>query len=126
MKRMLLSTVVAAMCLVPLFAKAQETSGKPFGPPAEVIAAWENGEGHLLPGPPAWVLEMRQVRGSAQPQADQSGMPPWVAKRHVMAQQLGLGGPPAEVIEAWQSGMGFDLPGPPEFVLDLMQFVRGE
>ncbi len=124
MKRMLLITVFAAICMLPLFAKAQESSGQPFGPPAEVIAAWENGEGHLLPGPPAWVLEMRQSRDAAQ--ADRGGMPPWVAKRHAMAQQLGLGGPPPEVIEAWQSGMGFDLPGPPEFVLDLMQIFRGE
>ena len=119
MKRMLLSTVVAAMCLAPLFAKAQESSGQPFGPPAEVIAAWENGEGHLLPGPPAWVLEMRQARELSR--ADVGVMPPWVAKRQAMAQQIGLDGPPPEVIQAWQNGDGFDLPGPPEIVIDLLR-----
>jgi hypothetical protein len=102
--------------------QAQENdTERPFGPPPEVIAAWESGEGHLLPGPPAWVIEMRY--GKAQ---EAGGMPPWVAARHARAAELGLPGPPTEVIEAWQKGEGESLPGPPDFVLDVLEmFGRG-
>lgn len=92
-----------------------------FGPPQEVIAAWQSGEGYLLPGPPAWVIEMRH--GKAQ---EAGGKPPWIAARHARAAELGLSGPPSEVIEAWQNGEGDSLPGPPDFVHGIREmFDRG-
>lgn len=124
MKRILFSGVAAALCLAPVLATAQESKEPAFGPPPEVIEAWQEGNGDSLPGPPAWVFEMRQGGGFAQ--AELGDMPPWVARRHAMATQLGIGGPPTEVTEAWQNGEGFDLPGPPRFLLDLMQMMRGE
>ena len=57
MKR-LASAFVLAMMTTASAAQAQEISDDRqadgvFGPPAEVVAAWENGLGDLLPGPPA-------------------------------------------------------------------------
>lgn len=43
-------------------------------------------------------------------------MPPWIAARHALAVEVGLPGPPAEAVEAWQNGDGDSLPGPPWFV----------
>lgn len=114
-------------------ARAQDNEGErpsspTFGPPAEVIAAWENGQGDLLPGPPAWVLEMRkgasQVRFGASEDAG-SAMPPWIAARHARAAEFGLPGPPAEAIEAWQNGEGDSLPGPPSFVREFFAMFWG-
>lgn len=116
MKRIAMLLAVALLATSGI-AQAQESkgerpSGRVFGPPAEVVAAWENGQGDLLPGPPAWVIEMRM--GASQD--DGLSMPPWIAARHAMAAEVGLPGPPAEVIEAWQNGEGDSLPGPPSFV----------
>lgn len=98
-------------------AQAQESEGerptvRAFGPPAEVVAAWQNGQGDLLPGPPAWVLEMR--KGAFQNSG--RSMPPWIAARRALAAEVGLPGPPAEAVEAWQNGEGDSLPGPPSFL----------
>ncbi|MEM9410239.1 MAG: hypothetical protein AAGA30_03945 [Planctomycetota bacterium] len=48
------------------------------------------------------------------------GPPPWVAVRINFLKSLGLPGPPAEVVEAWENGYGFDLPGPPQFILEFL------
>lgn len=98
-------------------ATAQESDARsPFGPPPEVIAAWEAGEGDLLPGPPEWVFGRRASRGKIT-----DLMPPWVASMHESAVEIGLPGPPPEVIDAWEAGEGETLPGPPAFVLDILQ-----
>ncbi len=91
------------------------------GPPAWVLEAWESGEAPVVPenGPPAWVVEAWQ---NGERPVRPNGPPPWIAARHEMAKELGLPGPPSEVIEAWENGEGFDLPGPPDFVLDLLGF----
>ena len=114
MKLYATSLVVLLACST--FAAAQEgPPDRPFGPPAEVVAAWEAGEGHLLPGPPEWVVEMRGG-GSERP----AGPPPWVAARQAFAEEIGLPGPPAEVTGAWENGEGEFLPGPPAFVFELL------
>ncbi len=91
------------------------------GPPAWVIQSRESGEAVVVPenGPPAWVVEAWQ---NGERRGHQGGPPPHVAARHEMAKKLGLPGPPAEVIEAWENGEGRSLPGPPDFVLDLLGF----
>ena len=91
------------------------------GPPAWVVKAWETGEEPMVPevGPPVWIVEAWQ---SGERLPGPHGMPPWIARRHAMAVELGLPGPPAEVIEAWENGEGADLPGPPQFILDLLDF----
>ena len=89
-------------------------------PPAFVVEAWERGEAPVPEnGPPAWVIES-WTNGEHLRAGGGFGPPKWVQERHVMGQELGLPGPPPEVIEAWQNGEGFDLPGPPDFVLDLL------
>ena len=103
-----LSSVVSTVAVA-------DEPARPFGPPAEVVAAWEAGEGDLLPGPPAWVLQMRSRDGERS-----SGMPPWVAAMHERAAEIGLPGPQPEVIDAWENGEGEFLPGPPQFVLDIL------
>ena len=85
-----------------------------YGPPPEVVAAWEAGDGDLLPGPPEWVIAMWSEDGDGP-----NGMPPWVAAMHERAAEIGLPGPPLEVIDAWENGEGKCLPGPPQFVLDI-------
>ena len=124
MKR-LASAFVLAMMTTASAAQAQEISDDRqadgvFGPPVEVVAAWENGLGDLLPGPPAWVIEMRT--GTLQ---DRDGAPPWIAARHAQAGEAGLPGPPAEVIGAWQNGEGNKLPGPPAFVREFFSAFWG-
>ena len=123
MKRIAMMVAVALLATSGT-AKAQDNegerpAGRVFGPPAEVVAAWENGLGDLLPGPPSWVIEMR--RGAS----DGTGrsMPPWIAARHALAAEVGLPGPPAEVVEAWQNGEGDSLPGPPPFVREFFAML---
>lgn len=90
---------VALLLTLGTMAAAQEgDAGRSFGPPAEVIAAWEAGDAKSI-----------------------SDMPPWVASMHELAADIGLPGPPPEVIEAWENGEGESLPGPPAFVLDILQ-----
>lgn len=114
---------VAGTAVVSKDANAQERPAQPeaAGPPAWVLEAWESGEAPVAPanGPPSWVVEAWQ--NGERPQRP-VGPPLWIARRHEMAKELGLPGPPAEVIEAWENGEGFDLPGPPDFVLDLFGF----
>ncbi|MEL6894591.1 MAG: hypothetical protein AAFP90_00615 [Planctomycetota bacterium] len=111
------ASLVALMLAFSTVAIAQDGTAedRPFGPPAEVVAAWEAGFGDLLPGPPAWVVEMK-ASGNERP----VGMPPWVAEMHQRAFEIGLPGPPPEVIEAWENGEGDSLPGPPPFVLEIL------
>ncbi|MCA9130290.1 MAG: hypothetical protein KDB22_24550 [Planctomycetales bacterium] len=125
MKRIAMMVAVALLATTGT-AQAQENegerpTGRSFGPPAEVVAAWENGQGDLLPGPPAWVIEMRM---GASEDAGRS-MPPWIAARHARAAEVGLLGPPAEAIEAWQNGEGDSLPGPPSFVREFFAMFWG-
>lgn len=138
MKRHRIFTVMAlaaGFAAISANTNAQERPAEagPAGPPAWVIAAWENGEAPVAPamGPPAWVVEAWQngerpqrPQGAQRPRGSQRpfGPPPWIAARHEMAKELGLSGPPSEVREAWKSGNGFELPGPPNFVLDLFGF----
>jgi len=85
---------------IPAVSVSQEISDnteQSMGPPGWVVQAWENGE-------------------RAQPTV----MPWWVKARLEMARELGLPGPPQEVFDAWERGEGFDLPGPPDFVLELL------
>ena len=100
--------------------RPKEPGETPQGPPDFVLEAWESGEAPVPPqgGPPAWVIEAWQ--NGERPDAGGFGPPAWVVERHRMAAELGLPGPPAEVIEAWENGEGFDLPGPPDFVLELL------
>ena len=121
MKRLICS--FALLLTITSVSSAEENNfGRPFGPPAEVIAAWENGEGDALPGPPEWVIAMRGGDDAAR-----SGMPPWVAARHERAwPKSACPGPPPEVIEAWENGEGDSLPGPPQFVLDILAMFRGQ
>ena len=114
--------VFALLVILGSAVNAQEVDGVfPPGPPPEVIAAWESGVGNLLPGPPEWVIAMRSEGGKV-PDA----MPAWVAAMHDRAAEIGLPGPPPEVIEAWEHGEGDLLPGPPPFVLDMLRmFGRG-
>lgn len=95
--------------------------GEQDGPPKWVIEAWETGEAVIVPtdGPPAWVVDA--WRSGDRPERP-VGPPPWIAARHEMAKELGLFGPPRDVIDAWQNGEGFELPGPPDFVRDLLGF----
>ena len=67
----------------------------------------------------AGVVEIWQT--GEQPQRP-TGMPPWIAVRHEMARELGLPGPPQEVLDAWENGEGESLPGPPQFIFDLLGF----
>lgn len=121
MKQFACSLALVVLTMTTASQAQENNTERPFGPPPEVIAAWENGEGHLLPGPPAWVIGMRE--GNSQ---ETNGMPPWVAERHAWAAEIGLPGPPPEVIEAWQNGESDSLPGPPAFVLELLDlFGRG-
>ena len=114
---------VAGIAVISADVNAQEkpAEAEKAGPPAWVLEAWESGEALVVPanGPPAWVVEAWQ--NGERPQRP-VGPPPWITARHEMARELGLSGPPAEVIEAWQNGEGFELPGPPDFVLDLFGF----
>ena len=112
--------VVAGIAAFSVDANAQEKPAETeAGPPAWVLEAWESGEAPEVPvnGPPAWVVEA--WKNGDRPQRP-AGPPPWIARRHEMARELGLSGPPAEVIAAWENGEGFELPGPPDFVLDLL------
>lgn len=125
MKRIAMMIAVALLAASGT-AQAQENDGERpagsvFGPPAEVVAAWENGQGDLLPGPPAWVIEMR--RGASQD--DSLSMPPWIAARHALAAEVGFPGPPAEAVKAWQNGEGDSLPGPPPFVREFFAMFWG-
>lgn len=114
---------VAGIAAFSTHANGQEQPAKPeaAGPPEWVLEAWETGEAPVVPaiGPPAWVVEAWE--NGERPQR-LAGPPPWIAKRHEMAKELGLPGPPTEVIEAWENGEGFEFPGPPDFVLDLLGF----
>lgn len=100
-----------------------EAEGSPQGPPNSALEAWESGDGALADqnGPPTWVVEAWQngEHPGANP-GGEFGPRPWVVERHRRAAELGLPGPPAEVIEAWQNGEESDLPGPPDFVLDIL------
>lgn len=118
---MLALAFVAGIATLSAAANGQEKPAQAARPPAWVLEAWESGEAPVAPanGPPAWVVEAWQ--NGERPQRP-VGPPPWIARRHEMAKELGLPGPPAEVIEAWENGEGFDLPGPPDFVLDLFGF----
>lgn len=91
------------------------------GPPAWVVEAWESGNAPVVPvdGPPAWVVEAWQ--NGEMPQRP-SGPPAWVVARQEMANELGLPGPPPEVRQAWEDGVGFELPGPSSFIFDLIDF----
>lgn len=125
MKRIAMVVAVALLAAIGTV-QAQENEGErptggSFGPPVEVVAAWENGQGGLLPGPPSWVFEMR--KGASED--DGSAMPPWIAARHARAAEVGLPGPPAEAVEAWQSGQGDVLPGPPAFVREFFAMFWG-
>lgn len=113
MKRFVCTT--AALLTLGTIAVAEE-SIQPLGPPAEVVAAWEAGSGDLLASPPEWVIAMRS--GDSERSA---AMPPWVAARLARAAEIGLPGPPPEVIEAWENGEGEVLPGPPQFILELLE-----
>lgn len=124
MKR-LASMFALAVLTTATTTQAQDNDGerpkqRGFGPPAEVVAAWENGQGDLLPGPPEWVIEMRTETAQ-----DGVAMPPWIAARQAMAAEIGLPGPPAEAIEAWQNGEGDNLPGPPSFVREFFRMFWG-
>lgn len=95
-----IGVVVALTCSAALvLAQRPEHVEAEQGPPAFVVEAWETVEAPVVP---------------------ENGPPAWVQARHAMAQELGLPGPPPEIIEAWQNGEGFDLPGPPDFVLELL------
>ncbi len=128
MKRLLavFAVVLCAGSAISAGGEADEKARRRFGPPAEVIAAWQAGEGETLPGPPDWVLERRGsgpppwVRRGTGAGEGGFGPPAWVIERQQRAAELGLPGPPPEVIEAWQNGDGFSLPGPPDFVLELL------
>ena len=103
------------------FAQRPKEAGKsPQGPPDFVLEAWESGEAPVPPqdGPPTWVVEAWE--SGERPRAGGFGPPAWVVERHRMAAELGLPGPPPAVIEAWENGEGFDLPGPPEFVWEIL------
>ena len=88
---------------------ARDAAREGFGPPPEIVAAWQNGE---MPVAPDWVLEMRASLG-----LDPFGPPPWVMNRSagIRGGRGGFGGsgfgPPAWVLDAWANGEGFDLPG---------------
>ena len=120
--KQLLSSVALLVLTMTTASQAQENAPERlFGPPPQVIAAWENGDDDVLPGPPAWVVEMRY--GHLQ---EAGGVPPWIAARQAQAAVIGLPGPPPEVIETWHNGQGEFLPGPPDFVLDVLElFGRG-
>lgn len=115
--------IVLAFLIGTVAVSANADAQKPAqaGPPAWVIEAWESGDAPVVPanGPPAWVVEAWQ-NGVQSTRPD--GPPPWIAARHSLALEIGLPGPPPEVIQAWENGEGFDLPGPPNFVLDLLGF----
>ena len=115
--------LVAGISTISAEANAQEkpADAVEVGPPAWVLEAWETGEEPVVPanGPPAWVVEA--WKNGERPHRP-AGPPPWITSRHEMAHKFGLPGPPAEVIQAWQNGGGFDLPGPPDFVLSLFGF----
>ncbi|HBE68029.1 MAG TPA: hypothetical protein DDW52_07750, partial [Planctomycetaceae bacterium] len=57
----LLASSIALMLAFSTVAIAQDgtVENRSFGTPADVVAAWEAGFGDLLPGPPAWVVEMK-------------------------------------------------------------------
>lgn len=114
MKR-LACTAAMLLTLCSVSMAIADEPARPFGPPPEVVAAWEAGQGDLLPGPPEWVVAMRSG-DDGRP----AGMPPWVAAMHDRAAEIGLPGPPPEVIDAWENGEGEFLPGPPQFVLDIL------
>lgn len=89
---------------------------------APELTAWESGEAQIPPpadGPPIWVIEMWQ---NGEWPVRPTGPPAWIRTRQEIALDLGLPGPPAEVLEAWQNGEGFSLPGPPDFVFELLGF----
>jgi hypothetical protein len=119
MRKIMLGLLAVGLMSMAVPAKAQA-----FGPPSWVVEAWESGE--MTPrenGPPAWVIEAwGNGEGPAGAGRPAGGPPRWIAERQGIARELGLPGPPAEVIEAWENGKGFDLPGPPKFVLDLLGF----
>ena len=49
---------VALLLTLSLVASAQENdTGRPLGPPPEVVAAWKSGFSDILPGPPPEVIE---------------------------------------------------------------------
>ena len=124
MKRIATVVVVTLMCVpfakLPANEPPAPKNSLP-GPPPEVVQAWQNGEGHLLPGPPQWVIDRRAEAGQM---VRLSGPPPWVISRQQQAAELGLSGPPAEVIESWREGDGFNLPGPPAFILEMFSGRR--
>ena len=102
MKKMIMALTLFAFA-IPDVAFSQEPPADPVrggGPPEWVVEAWVNGERLRRP----------------------AGPPPWIGARREIAKELGLLGPPPEVIKAWENGKGFDLPGPPAFVLDLLGF----
>lgn len=111
--------VLASTAALVLAQRSEIGAGPQQGPPDFVLETSESGE--APDGPPAWVVEAWQ--NGEQPGTDvdgEFGPPAWVVERHRRAAELGLPGPPAEVIEAWKNGEGPDLPGPPDFVLDLL------
>lgn len=114
---LMLALVTGVIALSP-DAKAQERPEN-AGPPAWVIDAWESNNTPVasVVGPPAWVVEAWQ--NGEMPQRP-SGLPVWVMARQDMAKELGLPGPPPEVLQAWKDGEGFDLPGPPSFIFDIL------
>lgn len=116
MKQIACSLALVVLTLTTTTQAQENETERSFGPPADVMAAWENGEGYLLPGPPEWVIEMRN--GNSQ---EAGGMPPWVAARHARAVEPGLPGPPPEVMEAWRNREGESLTGPPDFVFDILE-----
>ena len=91
------------------------------GPPSWVLNAWESGQFLVVPamGPPAWGVEAWQC---GEHPTHPFGPPPWIIARQETAERFGLAGPPQEVREAWRIGMGFDLPGPPDFIGELFRY----
>ena len=100
MKRLVLTFAFLVMS-IPAIAVSQENpdnAEQSVGPPSWVVRAWQSGER----------TQLAEI------------MPPWVKAKLEMARELGLPGPPQEAFDAWESGEGFDLPGPPDFVLELL------
>ena len=94
-----------------VFAQRPEDAGESRqDPPSFVLEAWESGEAPVPPqtGPPTWVVDA--WKSGEHPRASgEFGPPAFVVERHRMAQELGLPGPPPEIIGAWENGEGFDL-----------------
>lgn len=102
---------VAGIAAFSTHANGQEQPAKPkaAGPPEWVLEAWETGEAPVVPaiGPPAWVVEAWE--NGERPQRP-TGPPPWIAKRHEMAKELGLPGPPQRSSRHGRMEMDLNFP----------------